>query len=286
MAVILVTGAARGIGAACARALAARGWDVALAGLEPEALAAVAAECGPRASWHEADIASYAAIAGAVDAAVERHGRLDAVFANAGIALFAPLRRMEPDDFARLVSVNLVGTFNTLRACADPLIAARGYALINASSSALSGVPGLGAYAATKAGVESLADVLRAEWAPHGAAVGTLYCHWIDTDLVRGGDARPAFARVRSALPPPLNGTASVDDAAAAVVGAVDARRARVFVPGWVRGGMPVRHALRLVAGAMNARNARQVESAWDEIAASEGARAASRPVGRAEAGT
>ena len=283
--VALVTGAARGIGAAAARALSARGWELALVGLEPEALAATAAACGPAASWHEADVADADAVAAAVGAAVERHGRLDAVFANAGVAFIGPLRRLAPEDFARQVEVNLGGTFNTIHAVAEPLIAARGYLLVNASSSALAGMPGLGAYVATKAATEALADVLRAEWAPLGTGVGVLYCHWVDTDLVRGGDARPPLARVRRALPPPFNRTADVDDAARAVVAAFGDRRARAYVPRWIGAGLPARHALRLAAGRLGAWRAEAIDAAWLEAAAAEGAREASRPRGAASAG-
>jgi NAD(P)-dependent dehydrogenase (short-subunit alcohol dehydrogenase family) len=284
--VVLITGAARGIGAASARALGARGWDVALVGLEPEALAATAAACGPRASWHEADIADADAVRAAVAAAVDRHGRIDAAFANAGIALMGPLRRMAPADFARQVQVNVIGTFNTIHALADPLIASRGYLLVNASSSALAGPPGLGAYSATKAATEALADVLRAEWAPLGADVGVLYCHWIDTDLVRGADARPTLARLRATMPPPLNRTTSVDAAARGVVRAFAGRRARAYVPRWVGAGMPARHAIRLVTGRAGATQAEAIDAAWLESVATEGAHAAARPVGPASTGT
>ena len=286
MGVALVTGAARGIGAAAARALAGRGWDVALVGLEPDGLTATAQACGPRASVHEADIADADAMLAAVDAVLARHGRIDTVFANAGVAIIGPLRRVAPEDFARQVQVNLVGTFHTIHAVAEPLIASRGYLLVNASSSALAGVPGLGAYTATKAGTEALADVLRAEWAPLGVGVGVLYCHWIDTDLVRGGDARPRLAKARAKLPPPLNRTAGVQDAADAVVAAVAARSARAFVPGWVRAGMPVRHALRLAAGRAGATLAQELDAAWLEAAAQEGPHAAARPRGPAASGT
>jgi NAD(P)-dependent dehydrogenase (short-subunit alcohol dehydrogenase family) len=286
--VALVTGAARGIGAASARALAARGWDVALVGLEYRALAATAAACGPRASRHEADVADADAVQAAVDAALGRHGRLDAVFANAGIALVAPLRRMAPADFARQLEVSVGGTFNTIHAVAEPLLAARGYLLVNASTSALAGMPGLGAYSAAKAATEALCDVLRAEWRPLGTGVGVLYCHWVDTDLVRGGEARAGgpLSRVRAVLPPPLNRTVGADTVARAVVEAIAARRARVFVPRWFAAGMPLRHAVRLATGRLGALRAESVDRAWLEAAAAEGAHAASRPRGPARSGT
>ena len=83
---VLITGAARGIGAETARRLAARGARVALLGLEPEELARVAAECGPSAIWIEVDVTDRDAIKAAVDEAAERMGGLDVAIANAGIA--------------------------------------------------------------------------------------------------------------------------------------------------------------------------------------------------------
>src|SRR5687767_14831331 len=84
--VVLITGAARGIGAETGRALAQRGAKVALVGLEGDELRAVAADCGPDALAIEADITDFAAMEAAMDEAAERFGRIDVVFQNAGIA--------------------------------------------------------------------------------------------------------------------------------------------------------------------------------------------------------
>src|SRR5215210_1366994 len=81
--VVVITGAARGIGAGSAQAMAARGARVALVGLEADELARVAATCGSQATWHEADITDRGAIGAAVDAVLARHGRIDALVANA-----------------------------------------------------------------------------------------------------------------------------------------------------------------------------------------------------------
>lgn len=106
--VALVTGAARGIGAATARELGHRGARVALVGPEPDRLRATAALCGPGASWHEADVTDAWGLWAAVDDARAVHGRIDVVFANAAAAL-------------------------TTWATADALVATRGYLLLNAS---------------------------------------------------------------------------------------------------------------------------------------------------------
>jgi NAD(P)-dependent dehydrogenase (short-subunit alcohol dehydrogenase family) len=193
---------------------------------------------------------------------------------------------MTPADFARQLEVSVGGTFNTVHAVAEPLLAARGYLLVNASTSALAGMPGLGAYSAGKAATEALCDVLRAEWRPLDTGVGVLYCHWVDTDLVRGGEARAPLRRVRAVLPQPLGRTVDTDTVARAVVAAIAARRARVFVPRWFAAGMPLRHGVRLATGRLGALRAESVDRAWLEAAAAEGARAASRPRGPARTGT
>ncbi|MEA2177069.1 MAG: hypothetical protein QOG77_366 [Solirubrobacteraceae bacterium] len=230
--VVLVTGAARGIGAAAARELAARGARVALVGLEPDRLRTVAAGCGEGATWHEADVADVGALQAAVDAALAAHGRLDVVFANAGIALHGPLHRLDVAAARRVVEVNLLGALHTAHATVDALIATRGYLLFNASLSAALTVPGLAPYAASKAGVDALASVLRADLRGHGVDVGVAYFSFVATDMTRGMPERVL-------LPLP----AATD----AIVRAVQGRRAVVVAPRWMRAAIPLRGLLRPV---------------------------------------
>ena len=114
---VLITGAARGIGAATARRLHARGARVALAGLEPGALEGVAADCGG-APWFGCDVADRAQVDRTVAAAVERLGGLDVVIANAGVAAQLPLVGGDPAIFERTLAVNVLGVYYTLRAAA------------------------------------------------------------------------------------------------------------------------------------------------------------------------
>jgi NAD(P)-dependent dehydrogenase (short-subunit alcohol dehydrogenase family) len=230
--VALVTGAARGIGAAAARAFAARGARVALVGLEPELLRAVAADCGGGATWHEADVADPGAVHAAVDAALAAHGRLDVVLANAGIALHGPLHRLQAADARRVVEVNLLGALYTAQATTEALIATRGYLLFNASLSAALTVPGLAPYAASKAGVDALAGVLRAELRGDGVDVGVAYFSFVATDMTRG-------LPERMLIPLP----AATD----AILRAVQGRRAVVVAPRWMRPAIPLRGLVRPV---------------------------------------
>ena len=283
--VVLVTGGARGIGAATARALAARGARLALVGLEPEGLAAVAAACGNGATWHEADVADRDALRSAVDDALARHGRLDVAFANAGIAIMGPLHRLQAADVERQLQVNLLGAYATARFTAEALMATRGYLLFNASIAAAGGIPSLGAYAASKAGIAALADVMRVELAHHGVGVGVTYFGWVATDLVRR-DAHPELGAIRTEAPRPLRSAIPVERAVAAVVDAVEHRRNRVVAPGWVAPALPLRGILRPVLDRVARRYAPELEERWLRAAREHGVADASRPRGPSRNGT
>ena len=160
---VVITGAARGIGAECARRLSKKGAKVALVGLEPEELQRVAADCGPDAIWFETDVRDGQALDAAVTGTVERFGGIDVLIANAGIASGGTLRTIDHETFDRVIEINLLGTWRTISACLPQIVERNGYVLVNASLSAISQVPLIGPYAATKAGVEALANTLRIE---------------------------------------------------------------------------------------------------------------------------
>src|SRR4051794_2147679 len=243
---VVITGAARGIGAESARRLAAKGHRVAVVGLEPSELEAVAASCGNGAFALEADVTDGEAITRAIDEAAERLGGLDALVANAGIATTGVLRHVEPDRFAQQIDVNLVGTFRTVHAAIPHLVDRRGYLLVNASVSALVHGPVLGAYGASKAGVEAMTDTLRVELKHLGVDVGCAYFSWIDTDMVRGGDEEaPAFARLRTSMRGPFKKTYPVGQAAEAIALGVEKRCRIVVAPWWVRAFHPLRGVLQ-----------------------------------------
>ena len=124
---VLITGAARGLGAEAARRVAARGANVALVGLEPEELERVAAQCGANAAWFECDVTDTEALKRAVQGTVERFGGIDVVMANAGIAPVGMVRSTDPAAFERTIEINLLGVWRTVRAAlpaslvADPM---------------------------------------------------------------------------------------------------------------------------------------------------------------------
>jgi NAD(P)-dependent dehydrogenase (short-subunit alcohol dehydrogenase family) len=229
---VLITGAARGIGAELARRVAARGARVSLVGLEPELLAAVAAELGPEHLWVEADVTDAAALDVAVQRTVDTVGRLDAVVANAGIAPLTTVATSSARSLSRTIEVNLTGAMLTARAALPALTASRGHVLLVSSAAAFTVLPGMSAYCAAKAGLERFGDVLRLEVAHRGITVGSAHPTWIDTDMVRDTKAAlPTFAETLGRLPGPLGAYTSAGDCAEALVGNLERRGRRVFVP-------------------------------------------------------
>src|SRR6266516_3903944 len=277
--VVLITGAARGIGAATARLAAARGARLSLVGFEPEELERVAADCGPETAWFAADITDSDALETAVSGTVERLGGLDAVLANAGIAVGGMVRTLPPGAFEKVVDVNLIGAYRTVRACLPAIIERRGYVLGVASIAAAAHPPGMASYAASKSGVEGFLNAFRQESAHLGVEVGVAYFPWLATDLVSGADEHPAFAFFRSKLRSPFNKTYPVEIAAEALVRGLGRRSKRVAAPGWVRGALIARGLLNQLAE----RDARgwgaELDRMYEQELREQG-EAATRPVG------
>jgi NAD(P)-dependent dehydrogenase (short-subunit alcohol dehydrogenase family) len=229
---VLITGAARGIGAALARKAASRGARVALAGLEPELLAKVADDLGPEHLWVECDVTDAEALKAAVQRTVDTFGGLDIVVANAGIAPLTTVATGSARALARTIEVNLIGAMLTAHAALPEIATRRGHVLLVSSAAAFTVLPGMSAYCAAKAGLERFGDVLRLEVAHRGVTVASAHPTWIDTDLVRDTEeALPTFKETRRQLPGPLGAYTSVEACAQALVDNLETRRRRVFVP-------------------------------------------------------
>jgi len=242
---VFITGAARGIGAAVARRLHARGARVALAGIEPELLAKVAADCGD-APYFECDVRDREQVEAAVQAAVEQLGGLDVVLANAGVAAQLPILGGNPEVFERTMEVNLLGVYYTLRAAAPHIAHERGYALAISSLAAAVHAPLLGAYSASKAGVEALADSLRIELASTGARVGVAYFAQLDTDMTSRGFGTEA-AQHLAAASGPFSKVTPLKVGVDAIERGIAQRSRRVVAPAWVAALLPVRELVQRV---------------------------------------
>jgi NAD(P)-dependent dehydrogenase (short-subunit alcohol dehydrogenase family) len=238
---VLITGAARGIGAAVARRLHSRGAKLALAGIEPEQLRAVASECGDAPAL-ACDVRSREQVEGAVAQAVERLGGLDVVVANAGVAAQMPVIGGDPEVFEQTIAVNLVGVYYTLRAAGPHIAHKNGYALAISSLAAAVHVPLLGAYCSAKAGVEALGDAMRIELRSSGARVGVAYFAELETDMTSRGFGTEAARKLQSQIRggrfqrvAPLS--AGVD----AIERGIEKRARRVVAPRWVEALLPIR---------------------------------------------
>ena len=197
--VIAITGASAGIGATTARLLAGRGDRVVLPARRGEAVSRLVAEieaAGGQASGCAADVTRSDDLRRMVHQAVTQFGRLDALVANAGVATTAPLADGTLDDWNTMIDVNLRGVLHGI-AAALPVFRAQGsgHFVTVTSTAAAKWVPGQGVYAATKAGVRALCDVLRQEVGPDIRA--TMVCPGATaTDFTTDPDLRERIASI------------------------------------------------------------------------------------------
>ena len=280
--VVVVTGAARGIGAVTAGRLAARQAQVALLGLEPRELASVSARCGPHSRWWEVDVTDERALAGVAAEVRDAYPRIDVVVANAGIAIGGPFIHSDPGTFARVIEVNLLGSVATARAFLPALLDSGGYLLQVASLAALAPAPMMAAYCASKAGVEAFAHAIRAEVAHRGVRVGVAYLSWTDTDMVRGADENTALRKMRAGLPFPAGRTSPPGAVADALVDGISRRAPRVYGQRWLPPVQLARGVAPLIVAKLAARAMPDMEARWLTTGAGTGALGAG---GAADAG-
>jgi NAD(P)-dependent dehydrogenase (short-subunit alcohol dehydrogenase family) len=231
--VVLITGAERGIGLATAKAAHARGASVALVDLDEEATGRAAAQVGERALGLAGDVTDDDSLNAAVDATVEQFGGLDVVVANAGISPTArTVRVYDPGLFERVIDVNLLGTYRTVRAALPRILDRRGQVMLLSSIYAFTNGTFVSPYAASKAGVEQLGRALRAELAPHGVTATLAYFGFVATDMVRLAlDEDPLGQRFKDLIPWFLHKKISAAEAGEVLAGALERRAVRVTAP-------------------------------------------------------
>ncbi len=234
--VVLITGAARGIGNALARQLRARGALIAVVDLRPDDVDRAVEELGgdPVAIGFNADVTDRGAMQRVVAQTVERFGGLDVVVANAGIvSRAATMRSMATETFDRILDVNVNGVVHTVQAALPQVIERRGQVIVISSVMAFANSAGSIPYGMSKAAVEAMARGLRVELLPLGASATSVHFGFIDTDMVQKAlDTDPVASRMLKTLPPLLGRRLKPDEAAAAVVAGIETRAARVITPG------------------------------------------------------
>lgn len=185
--IALVTGASRGLGWGYAQALARAGAHIVLNARGEEGLAKRCEELlafGGRCEVAPFDVTDHAAVASAIDDIVTRHGALDIVVANAGIAQRASIVETTTDDLRRVLEINLVAVWQLAREAAKAMIPRRhGRILLVGSIVGELGRPTLSAYTASKGAVHALARQLATELAPHAITVNTIAPGYFQTEL-------------------------------------------------------------------------------------------------------
>jgi NAD(P)-dependent dehydrogenase (short-subunit alcohol dehydrogenase family) len=196
---VLVTGAGSGIGRATAQRFAAEGATVACLDLRDHD--ATAAAIGAAARPFECDVSDANAVAAVVEAAVESLGGLDVVCNIAGIGHFRHSHEETPEDFGRIVGVNLNGTFHIIRYALPHLLASGGGVIINTASTAgLTGQPWSASYCASKGGVVMLTKALATEYKSKNIRVNAIAPGGTKTNIIKSFSTYPEGADLRQLL--------------------------------------------------------------------------------------
>ena len=216
-AVIVVTGASSGIGAATARAASQAGAQLVLIARREDRIRQLAEELGDAIAVR-CDVTDADQVTAAVDAATSAFGRIDVLINNAGQGLQATIEEIDPADFRALLELNLVAPLLTMQAVIPVMRRQTAGSIVNVSSgTTFSALPGSGAYAASKAGLNMLSAVARADLEEAGIVVSTMYPFITDTEFVesiRAGQeaaSRQVSSGGMQAQPPELVAQAILD---------------------------------------------------------------------------
>ena len=208
--VAFITGAAAGIGRATSIRFASEGASVYLIDLESEGLAATVKLCekeGAEVASAICDISNEEQVHSSVQACIDRFGRLDTLCNIAGILLLDHFMKITPDQFRRVLEVNLVGTFMLSQAALPHLLKSKGSIVNTSSTSALAGMPYGAAYGTSKGGVSALTRTLAVEFGKQGVRCNAVNPGSIKTAMMGGdqlpGDADPQLLMRAMSIGPP-----------------------------------------------------------------------------------
>ncbi len=225
--VVAITGAARGIGLATARAFAQAGAHVALMDRDAPQVTQAAQDLrhelsanGQRIEGLVVDVTQPDNVRQAIDEVAAWQGRLDVMVNNAGTALRRPTLELSLEDWNRVLEVNLTGVFLCAQAAGRHMVAARRGSIINTAS--IMGLSGGGlypniSYQSTKGAVVNLTRALAVEWAPHRVRVNAVAPTWVRTDFIQPLLGQPELVQRIEAMTP-LGRLAEADDIVAAIL--------------------------------------------------------------------
>ena len=190
--VVVITGAASGIGRASARRFAGRGAVLHLVDIDGDGAERAALECGrlgSRAAWHVADCRDAGAMRAVAAEVLEREALIDVLFLNAGVGHGGPVAGMTLDDWHRVIDTNLYGAIHGLDAFLPAMLSQGpgGHILVTASMLGLFALPSAAAYSASKHALVALAEALRAELRASSVEVTALCPGLVATDIIRRG---------------------------------------------------------------------------------------------------
>jgi 3alpha(or 20beta)-hydroxysteroid dehydrogenase len=200
--VAIVTGGARGMGAATVRMFVAEGATVVIADRLADAGNMLAGELGAAAVFVEHDVTDEAAWVRLTTDTLARHGRIDALVNNAGVLAFAPIETVDPADFDRVFGVNVKGPLLGMKHVGQAMREAKQGAIVNISSvDGLRGANALAIYSSSKWALRGLTKTAALEFGPHGVRVNSVHPGGVDTDMgnpqaQRGDERNWSYGRV------------------------------------------------------------------------------------------